>query len=96
LTLAAARHDLEGFLRTHVRDVDGGERIIGNDIECRTGSRAHERALGEKGRQWTFETAQVQHFHGFCAIVIHNDLSSAVRHSEPWDCSTRSLAKPLI
>jgi hypothetical protein len=75
LTLAAARHDLKRFLRAHVWNVDGGEWVVGDDIERRAGSGARECTLGKQGRQRTFQAAQVQHFRGRFAIIVHNDSS---------------------
>src|SRR5437016_11704334 len=75
LTLAADLYDLEAFLRAHVRDVDGGERVIGDEFDEHAGHGARQGAPGEERRQRTFEAPEIQHFRSGLAIVIHCDSS---------------------
>lgn len=49
MTLAAAFYDLKRLLRAHVGNVDGGERIIGDDLERCSGRGARKRASREEG-----------------------------------------------
>src|SRR5882724_888277 len=75
LTLAAALYDLIEFLRAHVRDVDGGERVVGDEFDERAGLGTRQGAPGEERRQRTFEAPKIQHFRSRLAIVIHCDSS---------------------
>src|ERR1051326_264281 len=71
-SVLANGQDVDRFLRAHMRDVDGRQRIVGNDVEYYSRDLAQQLPLGQQGGHRTLQSAQVEHFRCGAGIAIHD------------------------